>query len=32
VKYLFDTDILSIWQNGTGAEYAVLMLRMSAPT
>jgi tRNA(fMet)-specific endonuclease VapC len=30
VKYLLDTDILSIWQTGTGTEYAVLMLRMSA--
>jgi tRNA(fMet)-specific endonuclease VapC len=30
VTYLLDTDILSIWQNGTGPEYAVLMLRMSA--
>ncbi len=28
--YLLDTDILSIWQNGTGTDYAVLALRMSA--
>jgi tRNA(fMet)-specific endonuclease VapC len=29
VTHLLDTDTLSIWQNGTGAEYAVLSLRMS---
>lgn len=28
--YLVDTDILSIWQNGSGAEYAVFALRLSA--
>jgi tRNA(fMet)-specific endonuclease VapC len=30
VTHLLDTDTLSIWQNGTGAEYAVLVLRLSA--
>lgn len=30
MTHLLDTDILSIWQNGTGPEYAVLALRMSA--
>src|SRR4051812_3383749 len=30
VIYLLDTDVVSIWQNGTGADYAVLALRMSA--
>jgi tRNA(fMet)-specific endonuclease VapC len=30
VTHLLDTDILSIWQNGTGPEYAILMLRISA--
>lgn len=30
MTHLLDTDTLSIWQNGTGTEYAVLALRLSA--
>lgn len=30
MTHLLDTDVLSIWQNGTGAEYAVFALRLSA--
>ena len=30
MTYLVDTDILSIWQNGTGTEYAMFALRLSA--
>jgi tRNA(fMet)-specific endonuclease VapC len=30
MRYLFDTDTLSIWQLGTGAEFGVLQLRVSA--
>jgi tRNA(fMet)-specific endonuclease VapC len=29
MTYLFDTDILSIWQTGRGTDYAVLTLRVS---
>lgn len=29
MKYLFDTDHISILQDGTGSEYAVLALRIS---
>jgi tRNA(fMet)-specific endonuclease VapC len=29
MTHVFDTNILSIWQTGRGAEYAVLMLRAS---
>lgn len=30
MTHLLDTDTLSIWQIGSGPEYAILMLRMSA--
>ena len=30
MTYLVDTDLLSIWQNGTGPEYAMFALRSSA--
>jgi tRNA(fMet)-specific endonuclease VapC len=30
VTHLLDTDIVSIWQQGAGADYAVLALRISA--
>jgi tRNA(fMet)-specific endonuclease VapC len=30
VTHLLDTDTMSIWQNGTGPDYAIFALRMSA--